>query len=56
MRCEPCMGTGLLLVIEIRETGPVPTRYEPCPICQGSGTDYCCGGECAQTEQEPRHD
>lgn len=38
MICQTCHGNGYITFAEER-------RYEPCPTCNGSGTDHCCDGD-----------
>jgi hypothetical protein len=43
MRCETCRGKGNVRVPVMQARGIIQTTL-PCPECQGSGLDYCCGG------------
>lgn len=43
MRCETCHGSGKVLSPLVPNTPPAMRIKVPCPTCNGSGVDYCCG-------------
>lgn len=54
MICESCNGTGEYRTIKFA-ADPYTKHKSPlvlCPQCNGTGTLYCCEGDCAQPEQD----
>jgi DnaJ-class molecular chaperone len=52
MRCERCRGKGEIVVwIGAVRTAQLFNRWEPCPVCGGSGISSCCDGASGDKEE-----